>query len=64
MSETEAEEYRRDLVALRQGLRQLLAENGVGSNPGWTTDDILKAFRGLLPNRVSEDSPSQVEEGP
>lgn len=37
-------------VKFRQNLRQLLYENGVRSNPGWTEDDIVRAFRGLLNN--------------
>ena len=32
----------------RQDLRQILYENGVPSNPGWTEDDIVRAFRQLL----------------
>jgi len=32
----------------RQDLRQILADNGVPSNPGWTEDDIVRAFRQLL----------------
>jgi hypothetical protein len=32
----------------RQDLRQILYENGVPSNPGWTEDDIVRAIRQLL----------------
>ena len=32
----------------RQDLRQVLYENGVPSNPGWTEDNIVQAFRQLL----------------
>jgi hypothetical protein len=33
------------LVAFRRDLRQLLHDNGIGSNPGWTEADIIDAFR-------------------
>ena len=32
----------------RQDLRQVLADNNVPSNPGWTEDDIVRAFKQLL----------------
>jgi hypothetical protein len=37
-------------VKFRQDLRQILYENGMRSNPGWTEDDIIRAFRKLLSN--------------
>lgn len=36
------------LVKFRRDLCQVLADNGVPSNPGWTEDDIVRAFRQLL----------------
>lgn len=42
------QELMRSFVKFRQELRQLLADNGVASNPGWTEDDIVNAFRQLL----------------
>ena len=36
------------VTKFRQDLRQLLHEHGVASNPGWTEDDIVLAFRKLL----------------
>jgi hypothetical protein len=35
-------------VEFRQDLRNLLFEHGVASNPGWSEDDIIVAFRELL----------------
>jgi len=32
----------------RRELRQILYENGVNSNPGWTEEDILNGFKTLL----------------
>lgn len=32
----------------RNQLRQILTNNGVDSNPGWTEDDITMAFATLL----------------
>ena len=42
------EEPLASFVRFRQDLRQLLADNGVPSNPGCTEDDIVRAFRQLL----------------
>lgn len=36
------------LVQFRRDLRQLLFEHGVFSNPGWSEEDIVDAFRQLL----------------
>ena len=35
----------------RHDLRQLLWEVGIGSNPGWTEDDIVNAFRKIIKKR-------------
>ena len=35
-------------VKFRQDLRQILYENGMLSNPGWTEENIIHAFRKLL----------------
>ena len=45
-----------DFVKFRQDLRQILYENGVMSNPGWTEDDIVRAFRSLLSKNVPPDT--------
>lgn len=34
--------------AFRKELRQLLNDCGVKSNPGWSEEDIVQAFKGLL----------------
>jgi len=40
--------YIKAFTKFRQELRQLLADNGVPSNPGWSENDIINALRGLL----------------
>ena len=35
-------------VKFRQDLRQLLSDAGVSSNPAWSEDDIVEAFRELV----------------
>ena len=42
------DELAHSFATFRQDLRQILADNGVPSNPGWTEDDIVRAFRQLL----------------
>ena len=45
------QELMRSFVKFRQDLRQILFENGVPTNPGWTEDDIVLAFRNLLESK-------------
>ena len=38
----------KELADFRKSLRQLLEENGIPSNPGWTEQNIVDAFKSLL----------------
>ncbi len=40
-----------DLVLFRQKLRNLLAKHGIYSNPAWSEDEIVIAFKELLENK-------------
>jgi hypothetical protein len=42
-----------EFAAFRQQLRALLAQVDVPSNPGWTENDIVNAFRELLEELVA-----------
>ena len=44
----------RAFAEFRMNLRQILFENGVVSNPGWSEDDILASLRQLLGKRDLE----------
>lgn len=44
-------ELMHSFAQFRQDLRQILYEHGVLSNPGWTEEDIVRAFRQLLQDK-------------
>lgn len=48
--------FRKALVLMRQNLRQLLADHGVKSNPGWSDNDIVGTIKDLL-EKKSETLP-------
>jgi len=49
----DSEEYlRKSFVEFRQDIRQLIAECGIRSNPGWSEADIIYALRELLKDKI------------
>ncbi len=52
-----------ELVELRQGIRGILHENGIGSNPCWTNQDIINGVKQLA-GREEQVTPAPYPEMP
>lgn len=53
---TEVDGVIKQWAAFRQEVRQILHENGVRSNPGWTEENIIFALRELIGRFTSKES--------